>query len=114
MFQWLLKRPFSLSLSYPITQSEDEALARAMAASVQDANKAPRPQQQQPSRTSPQESEDEQLARAIAASLEETSAQSASRNQQGNNSSNCNVCWGNAGTISGIHLGFKVYVVCLS
>ncbi|XP_042869526.1 AN1-type zinc finger protein 2A-like [Penaeus japonicus] len=74
--------------------SEDEALARAMAASVQDANKAPRVQQQQPSRTGsgPQESEEEQLARAIAASLEETSASSAARNQQGNNNSNCNVC----------------------
>ena len=65
---------------------KEEALRRAMAASIQDETK---PVHQQPTtQVRSHETEDEQLARAIAASLDQQSGQQ----QQDNNSSSCNVC----------------------
>lgn len=64
--------------------SEDEALARALAASMQDSNGST--SQQQQSQPSSADNEDELLAQAIAASLEQRQEHnSASRNS-------CNVC----------------------
>ena len=71
-------------------QSEDEALARALAASVEDSNPNSRKSTPRtPGLTSlPSEDEDAMLARAIAASLEETN----NTNNQRSKSDSCHIC----------------------
>ncbi|KAG0721242.1 AN1-type zinc finger protein 2B [Chionoecetes opilio] len=68
--------------------SEDEALARAMAASMLEVNG-----EQQPSGgNAEQEDEDVLLARTIAASLEETHRRPGVREQQSSTNNNCSIC----------------------
>ncbi|XP_053626570.2 AN1-type zinc finger protein 2A [Cherax quadricarinatus] len=68
--------------------SEDEALARAMAVSVQDMNGA-QPTIHSSENERSQEDEDAQLARAIAASMEQNQRET---NNQRRNSNGCNIC----------------------
>lgn len=69
-------------------QSEDEALARAIANSVQD-KKGDQSNPQSAGSDHLQEDEDTQFARAIAASMEQNPRQA---NGHQHNSNSCNVC----------------------
>lgn len=71
-------------------QSEEEALARAMAASMQEVN-GEQPSFQSDGSNLEQEDEDAVLARTIAASLEENQRIN-NREQHNSNSNSCSVC----------------------
>ncbi|KAK7019793.1 zinc finger, AN1-type domain [Halocaridina rubra] len=81
--------PRSASMSsYQGGMSEDEALARAMAASMQESNGSVN---HQVSHASNQD-EDALLAQAIAASLEQNNVRHSNRQQSNSSTNSCNVC----------------------